>query len=174
MDIQQSKTEIIVKAVSPKDNKSVGPSLGICDREGTWYNTKKSDWAKFPGAWETLTSLAAGERLELTYERRPWSSKTTGKSGTSLDIVGFEKIQRTGDEVVRPQDAKPSVASSSPVSPQVDARPVQQEWSPKQTCIKSATDIVVALWNTGQTPTDLEADILARAKRIYAGMKETW
>jgi len=157
---------IIVKAIKVEDSK-IGPRIGICDMEGLWYNANKKSCAETPGAWEVLTQLQKGERLDITYEERAWTSKTTGKSGVSKDIIGFDKVVQSKDEV------KP-IVSSAP-SPQVDVpRPVQQDLMPKMSCLRAAAEIVVALIAAGNVPDNATEEVCLKARALYLDLKEAW
>lgn len=162
---QARQTEIILKADPTTRDSKIGPTVGLVSREGIWFNGKKKDCdAK---AWESITSLRAGDRVALKYVPRAWTSKD-GRSGVSNDITWFDRVIRAEDEVVRPPDGPDDE------SPQGDAPPAQQEWSPKQTCINAATSLVVALIGAGaEIPNPVE-EIGIKARAFYLELKETW
>ena len=165
----ENKKEIIVKAVKVEDSK-IGPRIGICDMEGTWYNSNKKSWEKHPGAWETLSGTQRGSRLDLVWEVRSYPKKdgTTGYSkGYSNEISSFEPVLQKGDEV-RPVDAPPQESLPG------KTRPVMQDMSPKQTAIKSATDIVVAMYAAGIVVNEPTKEVLDRAHVIHGEMLKEW
>jgi len=166
--MENQDKEIIIKAVKVEDSK-IGPRVGICDMEGHWYNSTKKSCAGTPGSWDILASLQKGERVHIYWKVR--SYEQYGATKYTNDIIGLEKVQRTGDEVVRLQDAGPSATPPSPVSPQVDMR---QEMSPKQTCVKSATDLVVALLAAGAEMENPMEEIMLKARYLYGELKEVW
>ena len=170
MEQETLKREIIVKGVNLKDNPKVGPTIWIVDREAVWYNSRKKSW-KFPDTWNELCSLKAGDRVDMTYRIRTYE-KEDGSEGKTNDIVEFVKVIQKQDEV-KPVTAPPTPAPCIPG----ETRPPQvpfQEMSPKQTCIKSATDLLVARIGNGYEIIDLEAEVLRVAVKLYKTLKEPW
>jgi hypothetical protein len=168
MIMEKKKKEIIIKAVKVEDTK-FGPRIGICDAEGTWINSRKSQWDKIPGAWERLTSLKAGDRVDVDYEIRPYVAKD-GSNKTTNEILGF-------DVVIRPQDEVKSVTAPS-TAPQALPREtptpksIVPEIGARQTALNVAVQ-VVGSWVEKSDLTCVES-VIAVAKQIYASLKEAW
>jgi hypothetical protein len=163
MEQETIKREIIIKGVNPKDNPKVGPTIGIVDREGIWYNSRKKSW-KFPETWTELCSLKAGDRVDMTYRVRTYE-KEDGSEGKTNDIVEFVKVIQKQDEV------KPVTAPGEGLPRETQP---MQEWSPKQTCLKSATDLLVARVGSGYEVIDFEAEVLRMAIKLYRTLREPW
>jgi len=164
---EKFEKQIIVKGIRIEDHPTVGPKLGIIDRKGIWYNTLKRQWANIPDAWETMTKIVSGERAKITYTIRAYTAKDGSKKSTN-DIVGFEKIIQKEDEV------KPVPAAESLSGETLIPKPSNQEMSPKQTCVKSATDLVVARIGAGESFEDVVIVVMEEAKRMFAVLREAW
>jgi hypothetical protein len=175
--MSENEKEIVLKSDAKVTTGEWGPKIGIYgqgkgDAKPYWYNTTEKK-VNNPERWTLLCSLKNGERLGIVWALRNYP-KADGTQGETRDLLWAERVIQPGDEV------KP-VVSSAP-SPQVDPapinqpvpRPVQQEWSPKQTCIKSATDIVVAQIGAGQTIDNPIEEIVLKARAIYGDLREAW
>jgi hypothetical protein len=172
------KKEIIVKGVRAEDHPKVGPKLGIVDREGVWYNTLRAQWTKIDGAWEALSKLVAGDRLDLSYTFRPY----IGNDGTAIsnnDIVGFEPVIRKEDEV-KPVTAASPAPQGIPGETLVP-KGIVPETGARQTCLNCATQLEVAVLAASVAAgvpmgnlSDPIGNILGGAKKLYAALKETW
>jgi hypothetical protein len=157
--------EIQIKAVKVEDSK-IGPRIGICDMTGAWYNSNKQAWIKKPGAWEALAALQRGERLDLTYEEKPWAKD--GRSGVSKDIVGFEKVLRPEDEV--------SSAPGLPGETQAPPPQTRDDAISKLALLKAGAEMAAAQIRAG-TIGDLSSpdDVAVLfARRMFAALHEAW
>ncbi len=165
-DRERKTKEIIIKGIAPKDTKA-GPSLGIVDREGNWYNVLKSV-AK--DSWADLNSLKQGERVNIAYSPRSYK-RQDGSTGWANDLIELNRVLQPGDEVV-PVEQEGPVNTTSPVK-----MAQRQEMSPKQTCVKSATDLFIALFNCSPVSfsgVDKVVYIMDTAKVMYAILQENW
>jgi len=144
----ESKKEILVEAIKKADDR-----VGLMDAGRAWYSGWKNKCT--PESWAALNDLKKGDRVDIEW--------TTNAKGFNA-LEGFMKVIREGDVP----------APTAPTSPQGDPRPVQQEWSPKQTCVKSATDIVVAQIGAGQPIENPIEEIMLKARQLYLDLKEAW
>lgn len=164
--------EVIVKGIRKEDHPTVGPKLGIIDREGIWYNTLKRQWTKIPGAWEAMNGLIAGDRAEITYTIRSYTARD-GTTKNTNDIIGFNKVIQKEDEanpignaLYESGDAvseKPLASSLKFTVPEVGAR---------QTCLNCAAEIV-GNWVEKDDSSHVDS-VIAVAKELYNSLKEPW
>jgi hypothetical protein len=173
------KKEIIVKGVRAEDHPKVGPKLGIVDREGVWYNTLRAQWTKIDGAWEALSKLVAGDRLDLSYTIRPYIGKD-GTAKSNNDIVGFEPVIRKEDEV-KPVTAPSTAPQGLPGETLAPGQRVVPETGARQTCLNCATQLEVAVLAASVAAgvpmgnlSDPIGNILGGAKKLYSSLKEPW
>ena len=113
-----------------------------------------------------MTKIVSGERAKITYTIRAYTANDGSKKSTN-DIVGFEKIIQKEDEV------KPVPAAASLSGETLIPKP-SQDMSPKQTCVKSATDLVVARIGAGESFEDVVIVVMEEAKRMFAVLREAW
>jgi len=157
---------IVIKSVKLEDHPVVGPKIGILDREGHWYNSLKNDW-KQPKTWDELCALKRGDWVEMHFHVKSYQRKDGEWAATNV-IDAFEK--KPAPE--KPTECIPGNTSETPTKPPTQSS--TQEMSPKQTCLKSATDLIVARIGSGDPVIDMVGDTLALAKKLYKTLTESW
>jgi len=170
---KQEKAEIIVKGKRLEDHPKVGPKIGIVDRAGVWYNSLRSKWTKIPGAWEALSALVAGDRVDLTWEVVPYPAND-GTQKYRNDILGFDKIIQVGDEVKPVPPADLPGETLAQMSPPLTVTRQAQDLMPKMSCLRAAAEVVTALIGAGQVPDNPTEEVCLKARALYLDLTGNW